>query len=428
MKYKLFTLGCKVNAYESQFYQEQLQSIGFEKGKDDEICDLYLINTCTVTNTAASKSRQRIHFARKENPQAIVVAIGCYVQYLSDDKRNELGVDIVIGANHKNQLASILQDYIQHQKANSIISIEDFNDFESMPITQFETKKRAFLKIQDGCNQYCSYCAIPFARGHERSQKKEEVIQTAIQLSKQDHEEIVLTGIHTGRYRDGSCDLTQLLKELLKYTPERIHYRISSIEITEVSDELIQLMKENKRICHHLHIPIQAGCNETLQRMNRPYTIEEFKKRIQWIRNEIEDISISTDVITGFVQESKKEFEITKQNLKDIQFSFLHVFPYSKRDGTKASFMKGEVNGKIKKERVNELISLSNVLRKEDMKRFSKLNVLIESSKDSIYMGYSDQYHSVQIESSQPLSGRIQVHYDHIENGVYIVKEGNICD
>ncbi|MDD7281799.1 tRNA (N(6)-L-threonylcarbamoyladenosine(37)-C(2))-methylthiotransferase MtaB [Floccifex sp.] len=424
MKYKILTLGCKVNSYESQFYNEQLEASGFTKANEDEPCDLYIINTCTVTNTAASKSRKKIHQAKKENPNAIVVAIGCYVQFIDEKQRNDLGVDIVIGANHKNELVKIVSDYIKSKKMNTVVSIEDFSEFESMPIHEFESKKRAFLKIQDGCNQYCSYCAIPYARGHERCPSKESVIETAIELSKRDHDEIVLTGIHTGRYQDGSTNLAGLLKELLEKTDSRIHYRISSIEITEVSDELIQLMKENKRICSHLHIPIQAACNETLARMNRPYTVEEFKERIQYIRTQLPNVSISTDVITGFVQESEEEFNTTVQNLKEIGFSFLHVFPYSKRNGTEASKMTGEIDGNVKKSRVNVLLSLSKELRLNDMNRFDEISILIENHKDNVYYGYTDQYHMAHVYSNQPLEGRINVKWDAIENETYIVKEG----
>ena len=428
MKYKILTLGCKVNSYESQYYEEQFEKNGFIKANAKEISDIYIINTCTVTNTAASKSRQKIHLARKENPNAIVVAKGCYIQFIDKKKRQELNVDLVIGAKDKSKLVDIVMDYIQNHNPHSVLDIEEFNEFESMPIKEFESKKRAFLKIQDGCNQYCSYCAIPYARGHERCLKKEDVIEIARQLSLSHHDEIVLTGIHTGRYADGNTNLAKLLKLLLKHTDPSIHYRISSIEITEVSDELLMLMKENPRICHHLHIPIQAACDKTLERMNRPYTIDEFKERINTIRTMIDDISISTDVITGFVQESEEEFQQTYQNLKEIGFSFLHVFPYSKRSGTEASKMDGEIDGITKKNRVNQLLKLSSELRRKDMERFDTLEVLIENHKENVYMGYSNQYHMVHIYSSKSLSGRIKVRWNEIKDNIYIVKEGSICD
>ena len=427
MKFKIYTLGCKVNSYESQFYCEELEKLGYQQTK--EKADIYIINTCTVTNTAASKSRQKIHLAKKENENAIIVVVGCYVQVLDKKQREELNADLIVGAQHKKQLATIVDEYVHTgNKKDYVDTLEKFTNFETMPIACFESKHRAFLKVQDGCNQFCSYCAIPYARGRERSLQQQEVLSIAQSLVSKGHSEIVLTGIHTGRYHDGMCNLASLLKSLLESTPEFVYYRISSIEITEVSDELIQLMQKNNRICHHLHIPVQSACNETLKRMNRPYTIEEFKERVQYIRSCIPDISISTDVIAGFVQESEEEFNTTLQNIKDIQFSFLHVFPYSKRNGTKASFMKGEINGNIKKERVNILLKLSKELREKDMVRFNTVQVLIEDSNKNIYHGYTNQYHPIQIESNRQLSGRINIEWDEIKDGTYIVKEGNICD
>ena len=254
------------------------------------------------------------------------------------------------------------------------------------------------------------------------------MIQIAKDLCDKGHTEIVLTGIHTGRYDDGEYDLAKLMKALLENTPDCVYYRISSIEITEVSDALIALMKENPRMCHHLHIPVQSACNETLRRMNRPYTIEEFKEKINYIRSCIPDISISTDVIAGFVQESDEEFETTYENLADLELSFFHVFPYSKRNGTKASTLKGEINGKVAKARVARLLELSNACRERDMKRFNPVQVLIERKQDGYYTGYTNQYHSCKILSDTPLSGRITIEWDRIEDGTYYGKKDVVCD
>lgn len=421
MKFKITTLGCKVNAYESQFYCEELEKLGFEQTED--VADIYIINTCTVTNTAASKSRQKVHQAKKENPDAIVVVVGCYVQVIDKEKRDELDVDLVIGAKNKKSLPTIVQDYVENQnKMDLVESTTDFQDFEAMPIACFESKHRAFLKVQDGCNQFCSYCAIPFARGRERCLHHDEVIQIAKNLVEKGHSEIVLTGIHTGRYFDGEYNLAKLLGALLENTPSHIYYRISSIEITEVSDELIQLMQQSDRVCHHLHIPVQSACNETLKRMNRPYTIEYFKERVNYIRECVPDISISTDVIAGFVQESDEEFDTTVQNIKDIAFSFLHVFPYSKRDGTKASKMNGELNGKIKKERVNTLLQLSKELRYKDMMRFNPVQVLVEDEENGIYNGYTNHYHPIKIKADNALTGRLEIEWNTIEDDTYIAE------
>lgn len=432
MRFSITTLGCKVNSYESNYYKEQLEKHGHQMVEVNSPCDVCIINTCTVTNTAAAKSRQKIHSLKKTHPNALIVVVGCYVQHADQQEREKLNVDLIIGANHKNELVMRIEELLKdHVRKDLVEDIRDFTSFEEMPIHVYESKHRAFLKIEDGCNQFCSYCAIPYARGRQRSLSKEKVIEIAQSLSDKGHYEIVLTGIHTGRYQDGDTTLAKLLKELLEKTDERVQYRISSIEITEVDDELIELMKQTTRICRHLHIPIQSGCNETLQRMNRPYTIEEFQQRLDHIRKEIPDISISTDVIVGFVQESEEEFETTYKNLQDCAFSFLHVFPYSKRNGTAASRMKGEVHGSIIKERVNKLLALSNKLRQNDMERFTDLEVLIEKQdQDGVYHGYCQQYHPVKIYSDVPLSTRIHVTWDEIKDHTYIVlkKEGSLCD
>ena len=421
MRFSIQTLGCKVNSYESQFYVEQLKEKGFTFVQEDQDCDLCIINTCAVTNTAAQKSRQKINQAKRKYPNAKIVVVGCLGQFMDKEKREGMEVDLWMGAKHKDKLAdSILEMLNTNTKIDKVESVLQTFDFEAMPIHFFQDQHRAFLKVQDGCNQFCSYCAIPYARGRERSLPIKQVVEVAKQLEAQGHKEIVLTGIHTGRYSDGAHTLTSLLESLLKETSKDIYYRISSIEITEVSDELISLMKENTRICRHLHIPIQSGCNETLVRMHRPYTIEQFKERLHWIRNEIPDISISTDVIAGFVQESQEEFEQTLQTIHDCQFSFLHVFPYSKRDGTLASKMKGDINGNIKKDRVNQLMKLSNLLRNQDMKRFKCIEVLIEQKKGELYSGYTSQYHPVLIQSEKEICGRYTFNDFTIQDQNYV--------
>lgn len=423
MRFTITTLGCKVNSYESNYYKEQLEKHGHQMVEVNSPCDVCIINTCTVTNTAAAKSRQKIHSLKKTHPNALIVVVGCYVQHADQQEREKLNVDLIIGANHKNELVMRIEELLKdHVRKDLVEDIRDFTSFEEMPIHVYESKHRAFLKIEDGCNQFCSYCAIPFARGRERSLSSDEVIKIAKELEEKGHQEIVLTGIHTGRYKDGDIDLACLLKLLLENT-QNVYFRISSIEITEVSDELIELILKEPRICHHLHIPVQSACNETLQRMNRPYTIEEFKNRISKIRSQIPDISISTDVITGFVMESDEEFETTYQNLKKIEFSFLHVFPYSKRDGTKAASMKGEVHGTIQKERTSKLLELSKELRQKDMERYPNITVLIERNEGNTYFGYTNQYHPARIESDTMLSGRILTSWDTIENGIYIVRK-----
>ncbi|MBQ0066392.1 MAG: tRNA (N(6)-L-threonylcarbamoyladenosine(37)-C(2))-methylthiotransferase MtaB [Firmicutes bacterium] len=424
MRFKVTTLGCKVNAYESEFYAQEMIKNGFEATEDDTLADIHIINTCTVTNTAASKSRQKIHHAKKMNPNCIVVVVGCFVQFAKSSERKDLGAEILVGTNHKSQLVELVKAYLEKPEFMEVIDdVSKYNSFETMPIQVFESQHRAFLKVEDGCNQFCSYCAIPYARGRERSLHHIQVLDIAKQLQDKGHSEIVLTGIHTGRYDDGDFNLTQLLQMLIENTKSNIYYRISSIEITEISDEFIELMKKEPRICRHLHIPIQSGCDITLKRMNRPYTVQEYKDRIAYIRSQIPEVSISTDIMCGFVQESDEEFEDTYQNLKDIQFSFLHVFPYSKRDGTVASRMKGEVHGSIVKERTKRLLALSDELRLKDMARFEEIEVLIEREQKGWYLGYTNQYHSVRIKSSNLLSGRIVVKWDSYNEKGYVVNE-----
>lgn len=426
MKFKLITLGCKVNEYESEFYQEQMQKKGFSKANEGESADVCIINTCTVTNTAAKKSRQKIHRARRENPGAMIVVVGCYAQTMEDEIREALEADLVVGAVHKNQLADLIAQKLGNEEKQQEVLVEDIlhvMDFENMPIGHFEDQQRAFLKIQDGCNQYCSYCQIPLARGFERCAIPEEVIQTAKNLSEKGHQEIVLTGIHTGRYHFRGLKLAGLLKRLLEETPQNMKYRISSIEITEVDDELIKLMKENDRILPHLHIPVQSACDATLKRMNRPYTVEEFKDRLDEIRKAVPEISVSTDVIAGFVQESDEEFETTRANLEEMGFSFLHVFPYSRRKGTKADSMTGFVPDDEIKRRTRVLLKLSDELRKADMERFSEAEMLVEhQAGENRYTGYTANYQPVVVISQKPVEGRIRIKVDEIRDGQLIAQ------
>ena len=421
------TLGCKVNEYESAFYTSLLEEHGYRQAKSDEKADVIIINTCTVTNTAAAKSRRKISRLKRENPHAFVVVVGCYAQVVEQEERDSLQADLLIGASYKNELVDLIEKaqntHEPHQK-DFVENSRDLIEFESMPIGVFEGQHRAFLKIQDGCNQFCTYCQIPLARGFERSQIPSEVVSSAQKLAQNGHLEIVLTGIHTGRYHFRETDLCDLLELLLEQTPEQVCYRLSSIEITEVNDRILDLMAKNPRILPHLHIPLQAGDNRTLKRMNRPYTVEEFIARIEEIRAKIPNISISTDVICGFVQESDDEFETTKKTIEACQFSFLHVFPYSRRKGTAADRMTGFVDGNIAKERTDQLLELSKTLRQHDMERFMHTQVLIEREDvhhPNWYLGYTSQYHPATIYSEVPLKGRLNVKIDKIENGRYVV-------
>lgn len=423
MKYRLATLGCKVNEYESSFYQEQLENMGFSEAEPKEAADVIIVNTCTVTNTAAAKSRQKIRHLQKSSPDALICVVGCYAQMMGEEEREALEADLIIGSAHKADFGKLLSKVLKEKKRVDVVEeSRTQQDMDYMPIGSFSHQHRAFLKVQDGCNQFCTYCQIPLARGPERSLPKEDVIKTARALSQAGHKEIVLTGIHTGRYHFRADNLESLLKALLENTPEDVCYRLSSIEITEVTDGILDLVAENPRLLPHLHIPVQSACNETLKRMGRPYTIEEFEQRVKEIRKRIPNISISTDVIAGFVQESDEEFETTLRNLEKLSFSFLHAFPYSRRKGTAADRMSGFNSGDVIKERTARLLELSEKLRLKDMARFNHVTVLVErpdAHEKNIWTGYSEHYHPVRIESGKPLSGRVEVDVTPLSDGVY---------
>lgn len=421
MTFDIITLGCKVNEYESQYYAGRLEELGLQR--DAENPDTIIVNTCTVTNTAAAKSRQKISRARRNHPQAVVAMVGCYAQSVDAKLQEELGIDVLVGASHKKELPELIVQALQnHQRISTVEDISRFDQFEAMPLSAFEEKHRAFLKVEDGCNQFCTYCQIPYVRGRERSLPAEQAVAIGQELAEKGHLEIVLTGIHTGRYQDGSLSLAGLLKELLQALPESVHFRISSIEITEIDDELIELLAHEPRLNPHLHIPIQSGANATLKRMNRPYTVEEFFERVDQIRQAVPHISISTDIMAGFVQESGAEFAETLQNIENSGFSFLHVFPYSKRDGTAAARMSGHLPGPVIRERTHQLLALSEKLREADMKRFETIEVLCEQEKEDGVHGYTAQYHPVLLKK-KPEKQRFVTGYDRIENGVYIVEE-----
>ncbi len=424
--FRIETLGCKVNEYESAYYISQLEEAGFLHAQAKEPADVIIINTCTVTNTAAAKSRRKVARLRRENPGAFVVMAGCMAQVSDANTRQALGVDLIVGASHKKELANwIIKGLDSHEPVDLVENIRDLTEFESMPIGVFEGQHRTFLKIQDGCNQYCAYCQIPLARGPERSQMPDEVIHSAQKLAANGHLEIVLTGIHTGRYHFRNTNLTDLLKRLLEEVDEQVCFRLSSIEITEITDELLDLMKNNPRLLPHLHIPIQAGDDRTLNRMKRPYTVAQFEKRLADIRQAIPNVSISTDIMTAFVQESDEEFETTVQTLKDCAFSFLHVFPYSVREGTAASKMSGFIDGNTAKKRTDILLDLSKDLRQKDMERFEETQMLVERPDphhENCWIGYTSQYHPARLYSETPVSGRLNVRIAGIEDGTYIVE------
>lgn len=392
--FAIHTLGCKVNSYESEAYIERCLELGYKQVDFKEKSDIYLINTCAVTNTATSKSRQKIHQAISQNPNAFIAVIGCYSQMQANGIEKMEHVNAIVGSDQKEVFLDQLDELVKtHQKINYVHDLKDKTAFEDLHIERFSHHTRAFLKIQDGCNQFCSYCIIPYTRGRERSLEENRVLDLAQRFVNNGHHEIVLSGIHTGRYgRDLNTDLTSLLKKMLEIEGlERI--RISSIEMNEVTDELIELMKNDKRIARHLHIPVQSCTDSVLKRMNRPYDMKQFMERIDKIRQDIPHISISTDIIAGFADESEEEFLETIENVNKIQFSFMHVFPYSKRDKTVASKM-NQIHGTIRKQRAKQLNEMSKHMKQNYYESWlnHSCEVLVEKYENGMCMGHSSEY------------------------------------
>lgn len=404
--FAIATLGCKVNTYESQGYESALVDKGYEQVSFKEKADVYIINTCAVTNTAGSKSRQKIHAAIALNPEALIAVVGCYAQTASEQLEQDANIDILLGSDGKSRLADMIEEGLRKKRPQKLIhDVRKVNVFEALPIHRFEHQTRAFLKIQDGCNQFCSYCIIPFARGAERSLPEDEVLAIARSLSESGHREIVLSGIHTGRYGNGiNSSLCQLMKRMVKEIPKLQRIRISSIEMNEITDELLEFIKGEEKIARHLHIPMQSANTTVLKNMNRPYTIAWFMERVDYIRSLIPDISISSDVITGFPQESEEQFQDTLDNIARMRLSFLHVFPYSRRDHTAAAQMSGHLENKIKKERASRLANLSKQLYTAYKQNFigKEVSVIFEKEKDGKLIGHSSEY--LEVAAAAPLA------------------------
>lgn len=398
MKVAFYTLGCKVNAYETEVAINLFKEKGYEIVPFDTLADIYIVNTCSVTNTSDSKSRKEIRNAIKRNKDAIIAVMGCYSQAKPEEVKSIDGVSIVIGNKDKSKIVDIIEEYIKNRK--QITRVYDLNNicFEDMILNKFENHTRAFVKIQDGCNNYCSYCIIPYTRGNVRSKDKNVVIKEVKSLVSNGYKEIVLTGIHTGHYGQDLkeydfCDLLLELEEIEEL--ERI--RISSVEITELNDRFLDVLSKSTKIVDHIHIPLQTGCDKILKLMNRRYDMNYYFDRIEKIRKIRPDIAITTDVIVGFPDEIKEDFNITKENIKRLKFAELHVFPFSKREGTRAALMKNQIDGNIKKERVRELLDLSEVLKEEYYSKFinQKLEVLSETYNEGYITGHLSNYGKV---------------------------------
>ena len=386
MKVGICTLGCKVNTYESEVIKEEFLRNGYELADNLSDANVIVVNTCSVTNQSDAKSRKVIRNARKNNKNAILVVCGCSSQNHQDELK-DLGADILIGNKDKSKIFDYVNNYDNKQIINYYNMIN--TDFEKMSLDNYSERTRAFVKIQDGCNNYCSYCIIPYLRGTIRNKDLNDAINEINTLVNNGFKEIVLTGIHTGSYPE----LVKLIQEISKNDKlERI--RISSIEATEINDEFLKELKNNNKICNHMHIPVQAACDNTLKKMNRKYDMNKFKEIINKIREVRPDINITTDLIVGFPTETKEDFLESYNNAKEIKFGKIHVFPYSKRDGTVAAKMKSIVTDTEKKERTHKMITLSNKLENEYYNKFidKTLSVLVEEVFDKYCTGHTDNY------------------------------------
>ena len=405
----ILSLGCKVNTYESEYIRNILEKRGYEIKDFSDKCDIYIINTCTVTNTSDTKSSKMLRRARKENPDAIIVAMGCFIE---SNKDNPIpGIDIVIGNRDKDKVPDLIDEYLKNKERIIRLYKGRTDIFEDMYITNFPGRTRAFVKIQDGCDNFCSYCIIPFVRGKCRSKDKDKVIEEITALVNNGYKEVVLTGIHTGSYgRDLDISFADLLNEIIKIKGLK-RLRISSIEATELNEDILNILKNSNIIVDHLHIPLQAGSNEILKSMNRKYDLKYFEDKIAEIRSIRPDISITTDIIVGFPGETEELFKETLNTVKRINFSKVHVFPYSERKGTKSERLPNKIPSNIKKDYVKRLIELSKELEIEYASKFigKELEILVEQTKDDFSYGHTSNYLNVKVKGKLPHNELIKV-------------------
>lgn len=391
MKFNIVTFGCKVNQYESNMMKERMLSSNFFYVENISEANIIIVNTCSVTNVADKKCLKMIRRIKREYPNSILVVAGCSSQNKQEIYEN-LDIDILIGNKDKSKIDILLKDYIKTHKRYVKFYNDRKLDFEDMLISDYN-HIRAFIKIEDGCDNFCSYCIIPYVRGSVRSKNFETVIKEAKLLTQKGHKEIVLTGIHTGHYMDNDYDLTDLINELSKIE-DLLRIRISSIEITELNDKFLNMLSTNKKVCDHLHIPLQAGSDEILKKMNRKYDLKYYEEKIKKIRMIRPDISITTDIIVGFPYETDKLFNETLEFSRKMNFSKIHVFPYSIRLGTSAANMPNQVDESIKKERVKKLMDLSEIMEKEYYNKFvgKELDILVEECDNNVSIGHSSNY------------------------------------
>lgn len=415
-KAALHNLGCKVNAYETEAMQHLLEEAGYEIVPFTQKADVYVINTCSVTNMADRKSRQMLHKAKKNNPDSIVVAAGCYVQTSEKEVLNDLSVDIVIGNDRKHDLVRLLEEYSLDRVNDTVDDINDGkHDFEELFIDQTKEHTRAFIKVQDGCNQFCSYCIIPYARGRVRSRRFENVIAEVERLAANGFKEVVLTGIHLSSYGvdfEEDIGLLELIQAVNAVKGiERI--RLGSLEPKIVTEHFASELSKLDKICPHFHLSLQSGCDATLKRMNRKYTTKEYERGCELLRKYFVHPAITTDVIVGFPGETEEEFEQTKAYLEHIHFYEMHIFKYSKRKGTRAAVMPDQIDEQIKAARSEKLIALGHDMSEEFRKFYIGKNeeVLFEEKAvigdKEYFVGYTKEYVKVAKETAENLENQI---------------------
>ena len=413
-KVAFYTLGCKVNQYETEAMMEAFERKGYEIVDYNSFSNIYIINTCTVTNMGDRKSRQIIRRALDYNTNAFIAVVGCYSQIAPHEVLNIEGVKLVVGTSDRSRIVELVENALKEEgKTNAVSNVMKVDKFEEMGIKEYKNHTRAFLKIQEGCDQYCSYCIIPYARGHVRSRMPESIVEEVRKLAQAGYKEIVLTGIHVGSYgKDlGDIRLIDIIEEVHEIEGiERI--RMSSLEPKTLDEAFIERLSKLDKICRHFHLSLQSGCDETLKRMNRKYTTDEYRKVVNNLRKAFDDVGITTDIIVGFPGETDEEFEITLKFIDEISFSAMHIFKYSPRKGTPAASYKNQISPEVKEKRSNLVAQIAKNNEKKFIEKFigKPFNVLFEQElkkKKGFYEGLTHNYIRVIAESAYDINGRI---------------------
>lgn len=412
-KAALHNLGCKVNSYETDAMAQLLEKAGYEIVPFSEIADVYIVNTCSVTNMADRKSRQILHKAKKQNPDAVVVATGCYVQTAVDKVKEDLAIDIIIGNNKKKEVVPILEEYFKENEKDFVIDINNTSEYEDLEISTVTEHTRAHMKIQDGCNNFCSYCIIPYARGRIRSRKMDSIREEMVRLAEKGFKEIVLTGINLGCYSDGEKTLIDVI-EMADEIEGIERVRLGSLDPEVITPDFVERIGKCRKICPHFHLSLQSGCNNTLKAMNRHYTAEEYFEKCEMLRSVFENPAFTTDIIVGFPGESDEDFEASLDFAKKVEFSRIHVFKYSKRDGTVAAKMPNQVDERIKTKRSDILIATGEELvKKYNENKLGTYDFVLWEERKQIngreyWVGHTTDYVEVALETDEELAGKIQ--------------------